>query len=101
MILKKLFIGLCLLIGVVGRSTVIIGFAPDFLGETASLYIYNDYLTLTKSKISESKVSFKDSTFTLEYEVKQVLRAIIQIGNTEAEVYLSPDTDYNLFYKKK
>jgi len=88
-----------LLVSIWGRSATIEGFAPAFVGQEISLYTYSDYLTLTKVKIGSSQVNSIDSTFTIKFEVKQIIKAFFEVGNTEAELYLAPETDYKLYYK--
>ena len=101
MTVKKLILFLGLICGSVSYAAIIDGFAPDFIGKEVIMYTYSDYITLTKVKIGEGTVSPTDSSFKMEYNVKQTIKAIIEIGNTEAEIYLSPETDYQIFYKKK
>ncbi len=89
------------LISTIAYSSTITGFAPEFIGEKVVMYTYSDYITMTRVEIGNAIVSDKDSTFQIEFDTKQTIKGMIEVGNTEAEIYLSPETDYNIFYKKK
>lgn len=77
----------------------ITGYAPEFIGETVTLYTYDDYLTMTRIKIGETVVE-KDSLFKIKNNVKSTIKTIIEIGKTETELYLMPNTDYSIEYFK-
>ena len=97
--LRKLIIFLSLVVTGHVYSAVIEGFAPGFVGKAVTVTTYTDYLTMTRVKIGEGEVNPKDSVFKIELDVKQTIKAFIEIGNTEAELYLAPDKDYRIFYK--
>ncbi|MFK8045926.1 MAG: TlpA family protein disulfide reductase [Crocinitomicaceae bacterium] len=99
MIQKIVFLFLILIGSFTLQASKIIGFAPDFIGKKVILYTYSDYLTLTKIKLAEAIVSSSDSTFILESDVKQVIKVILEIENTNAEIYLGPKTDYEIYFK--
>ena len=101
MIIQKLVLILLLCIAIPGYSATIEGFAPEFVGKKVSLITYSDYLTMTKVEIGNGEVDPKDSTFKISYSVKQTIKAVLEIGNTEAEIYLAPETDYRIYYKKQ
>ncbi|MDX1349798.1 MAG: hypothetical protein R3279_06115 [Putridiphycobacter sp.] len=82
------------------NASVIEGFAPEFIGKRVVLYTYSDYLTLTKVKLDESVVSANDSMFRLTADVKQVIKVLIEIENTNADIYMAPETTYEIYYKR-
>jgi len=78
----------------------IVGYAPRFVGQPVILYTYLDYITMTKVKIGEGVVSAKDSLFHIELTNKTTVKGIIEINKTEAEIYLAPETSYDIYYLK-
>ncbi|MFD1553571.1 hypothetical protein DNU06_07800 [Putridiphycobacter roseus] len=99
MIKKTSFLLLLLALNTWCFSAVIHGFAPDFKGKMISMYTYSDYLTLSKVKIGEAMVDPGNGTFELSFDTKQIIKVLLAAGNTNAEIYLGPDTDYELYYK--
>lgn len=83
-----------------GESHEIVGYAPRFVGEKVSLYTYQDYITMTRVKIGEGIVSEKDSLFHIPLNIKTTIKAVIQIDRTESELYLAPNTSYDLYFLK-
>jgi thiol-disulfide isomerase/thioredoxin len=81
------------------NEAIITGYAPQFVGQKVSLYVYADYLTLSKIKIGEALVE-SDSLFKIENTTKQTVKAIVEIENTEAEIYLQEKSSYNIEYYK-
>lgn len=78
----------------------ITGFAPDFLGEKVELYTYQDYITMTRMKLAEGHVSPEDSLFHLPLKIGATIKCIIQIGKTEAPLYVAPKSNYELYFPK-
>lgn len=81
------------------EASTIRGFAPDFIGKKVVMYTYSDYLTLNKEPLDEAMVEAKDSSFTLTYEGKRIYKVLLEIENTNAEIYLQPGTHYEIYYK--
>jgi len=81
------------------NKAVITGYAPQFVGEKVALYIFSDYVTQTRVKIGEAIVE-QDSLFKIENPIQQTVKAIIEISNTESELYLQKNTSYNIEYYK-
>jgi hypothetical protein len=82
------------------QNDSIVGYAPDFIGKKVTLYTYDDYLTMTKVKLAEGEVSLKDSLFRLANPVKFTVKGIIEIDNTESELYIQPNQSYTIGYIK-
>ncbi len=82
------------------QTDSIVGYAPDFIGKHVALYTIDDYLTMTRVKLSEGIVNPKDSLFRLNNPVKFTVKAIIEIENTETELYIQPKHSYTLAYEK-
>jgi len=78
----------------------IVGYAPRFVGEKVTLYTYQDYITMTKIEIGSGFVSPKDSLFRIELKNKSTIKGIININKTEAELYLAPKTNYDIYFLK-
>ncbi|MBI3133354.1 MAG: TlpA family protein disulfide reductase [Bacteroidetes bacterium] len=78
----------------------LVGYAPRFVGEKVILYTYQDYVTMTKIKIGEGTVSPVDSLFHIPLAVKSTIKGIIHIQKTEAELYLAPQTNYDIYFLK-
>jgi|GEM_PF-1334849 len=81
------------------KESVITGYAPQFVGETVTMYAYADYLTQTKVIIGEGVVG-TDSLFKIDNKSKQTIKATLEIANTEAEIYLQKNASYNIEYYK-
>lgn len=82
------------------ESYEIVGYAPRFVGEKVTLYTYQDYITMAKIKIGEGEVSPKDSLFHISLHNKSTIKGIININKTEAELYLAPNTNYDVYFLK-
>lgn len=100
MIIKRFLFIFVFLLNFTVQGTTLTGYAPSNIGDKAILFTYADYFTMTKVVLAESEVSSLDSSFTFNYKIANTVKAIIQIGNTESEVYLSPDNNYKLLYSK-
>ncbi len=83
-----------------GIASTIQGFAPDFIGEKIVMYTYSDYLTMTKIKLAEAVVKSSDSSFVLEYDIKRIYKVLLEVGNTNAEIYIQPKQSYEIYYKR-
>jgi len=77
----------------------IVGYAPEFYGETATLYAYTDFFTMTKVVIGEGVVG-KDSVFTIDNKVGTTMKTLLVIGKTQTELYVMPNASYTLEYFK-
>ena len=82
------------------EATVIRGFAPSFVGEKVELFTYQDYVTMTLVKLGEGVVSEKDSMFQIDVEIGTTISGLIQIGKTEAPMYIAPQTNYEVYFPK-
>lgn len=80
------------------QQNEISGFAPGFVGEKIVLYTYQDYVTLTKVKLSEGIVSPEDSLFHIPLDIGATIKAVIEVGKTEAMLYLAPETSYEVYF---
>jgi peroxiredoxin len=78
----------------------IVGYAPRFVGQKVTLYTYHDYITMSRVKIGEGLVSPVDSLFHIELKNKSTIKGIIEIDKTESELYLAPETNYDIYFLK-
>lgn len=78
----------------------IIGYAPDFVGKKAILYTYQEYVTMTKIKLGEAVVSEEDSLFRIPLNNGATFQGILQIENTEATIYIAPQSSYQVYFPK-
>lgn len=76
----------------------ITGYAPDFVGKKAVLYTYQEYITMTKIKLGEAVVSEEDSLFHINLENGATFKGVLQIENTEATIYVAPETSYEIYF---
>lgn len=81
------------------NKAIITGYAPQFVGQKVTLYTYADYLTNSKVKIGEAVVE-RDSLFKIENTTKTTVKVILEIANTESEIYLQEKSSYNIEYYK-
>jgi len=82
------------------KTYEMVGYAPRFVGQKVTLYTYQDYVTMTKIKLGEGVVSATDSLFHIPLNIKTTVKGIIHIDKTEAEIYLAPETTYDLYFLK-
>ncbi|MFK8037093.1 MAG: TlpA family protein disulfide reductase [Crocinitomicaceae bacterium] len=94
------YIILLLITGFSAAATTIHGFAPEFIGEKVIMYTYSDFLTLNKVVLGEAVVEAKDSSFSIHYEGKRIYKVLLEIENTNAEIYLQPSSHYEIYYKR-
>lgn len=99
-LLTTYFVLLFLAISVPARANKITGFAPDFVGQKVELYTYQDYITMTLVKLGDGVVSESDSMFSIEVEIGTTIKGLLQIGKTEAPLYLGPGADYQVYFPK-
>ena len=78
----------------------IVGYAPRFVGKPVTLYTYFDYITMTRVKIGEGVVSAKDSLFHIPLKNKSTIKGVIEIDKTESEMYIAPNTSYDIYFLK-
>jgi thiol-disulfide isomerase/thioredoxin len=84
----------------IAQSNEIVGYAPAYVGEKVTLYTYQDYITRTRMKLAEGEVSKKDSLFHLDIKIGTTIQGVIEIGNTEAPMYLAPNSSYDIYFPK-
>jgi hypothetical protein len=82
------------------QKNEIVGFAPSFLGEKVTLYTYQDYITMSKIKMGEGIVSKEDSLFHINLNIGTTIKGVIQIGRTEASMYLAPKSSYEVYFQQ-
>lgn len=97
----KLFIILFLVWNLVsfGQQTIN-GYAPEFVGKKVILYTYQDYITMKRVQIGEGIVAKEDSMFHVNYTIKSTIKGIVEIDNYEADLYLTPETEYLVYFPK-
>ena len=78
-------------------TNYVTGYAPEFIGKKVTLYTYSDYLTMQRIKLDETIVQ-EDSLFKLKNLVKSTVQVVIEVGNTETELYLQKERDYTFEY---
>jgi len=101
--LKKILAILSLILSVTfvsAQGDTIVGYAPEYIGQKVTLYTIDDYLTMTRTKLSESVVNPKDSLFKLVNPTKITVKAFIEIDKIETEIYLQPNSSYQIVYPK-
>ena len=80
-------------------STFITGYAPQFIGQNVKLYAYSDYITMTRITLFETVVD-TNSLFKIPNQSKSTNKVIVEISNTEAELFIAPNTNYSIKYFK-
>ncbi|MCB9224813.1 MAG: TlpA disulfide reductase family protein [Crocinitomicaceae bacterium] len=98
--LRNVIAFLLLQVTFLSHAYEIVGYAPAYVGEKVTLYTYQDYITMTRMKLGEGQVSAKDSLFHIDLKVGTTIQGIIEIGNTEAPLYLAPNTSYDIYFPK-
>ena len=97
----KYLLGTILLLAInysIAEEYEISGYAPGFVGKKVELFTYQDYITMTRVKLGEGVVSEEDSIFHVSVEAGTTIQCILQIGKTEAPLYVAPNTSYHVYY---
>lgn len=76
------------------------GYAPEFIGQIVTLNEIEDYLSMHESTLASGTVQ-EDSTFHLIFEVKEIQKVIIRIGNNKSHFYIQPNGNYELLFPQK
>jgi thiol-disulfide isomerase/thioredoxin len=95
---KLLFIFFCSINLMLNGQQIIEGYAPGFIGQEVRLYTYQDYLTMNRIEIGRGIVSPVDTMFRIEFSSHATIKAIVEIEQTEASLYISPGTDYSVYF---
>ena len=74
------------------------GFAPDFVGEKVELFTCQDYVTLSRIKLGEGRVNPLDSIFHISISTEATFKGVIELGKTEASIYVAPNTSYDVYF---
>lgn len=76
------------------------GFAPSFVGQSVTLSEVEDYLSMKESTLASGTVQ-ADSTFNLLFEVKEIQKVIVRIGNNKSQLYIQPNGNYTILFPEK
>ncbi|MGB1104786.1 MAG: TlpA family protein disulfide reductase [Crocinitomicaceae bacterium] len=79
-------------------NVVIEGYAPAFIGKMVKLNAYQDYVTRTKINLATAMVRPSDSSFTIQINTRSTIEGVIEIDQTEASMYIAPNTDYTVYF---
>src|SRR6056300_1628337 len=79
-------------------QVVIEGYAPAFIGKMVEFNAYQDYVTRTRVNLATAMVRPSDSSFTLKIQTASTIEGIIEIDQTEASLYIAPNTDYTVYF---
>lgn len=82
------------------KSNSFEGFAPEYLGESVEILMYEDYLTKTTKLLATSYVDEKDSIFKASFQNANPKEIIIKIGDVQSHLYVSPGEHYDIYFPK-
>lgn len=86
---------------VFGQQTTITGFAPEFLGKDANVYIVEDFITLKRMKVGSGMVQASDSSFHITFDNKEINKAVVEIENIIGYLYVDKDKNYEVIFQPK
>ncbi len=100
--MRNLLFFLLFLVAVPAASAdhFLVGYAPGFVGQQVKLYTYQEYITMKKVLIGQGLVDGADSTFRIQLKNRATVKAVLEIGDSESELYLAPEADYHIFCHK-
>lgn len=81
------------------HTTSIEGIAPHAIGKQVIVYEILDFLTMSTSELTSTKVK-EDSTFHLSFSNTKTQKFKVQIGKDYLFLYASPGQKYTLFVKE-
>lgn len=84
---------------VVAQDTLT-GYAPEFLGKEVVLKTYQDYITFNTVELGRGMVSLEDSIFRIPFKTATTVKGVIEIDKNEAELYLAPNTNYQVYFPR-
>ncbi len=82
-------------------QTSIVGFAPEFIGKEANVYIIEDYITYKRKKVGNAIVEAKDSSFHISFDLKEINKAVVEIENIIGYLYVDVDKKYEVIFQPK
>lgn len=77
----------------IASRTVINGKASAYAGKKISLNIYEDYISNTVRKLTETLIS-ENGAFKLEYDFKEITEVVLRIDGVSAYLYVQPGSTY-------
>lgn len=83
------------LLNAVAEKTVINGKAPAYAGKKITLNIYEDYLSFTLKRLTETTIS-SEGKFTLEYDFSAISEVVMRIDGVSAYMYVQPGSTYSI-----
>lgn len=86
---------LLLVTGFVNAQVSIKGTAPDYLGKSVSLFIYDDYITYNEKEIAQAKIDAKGN-FSLKADVPETQYAFLRIENEIADFFIEKNGSYEV-----
>ena len=86
---------------ILGQETSIVGFAPEFIGKDANIYVIEDFITLKRKKVGTGTVLKSDSSFHIKFENKEINKAIVEIENIIGFLYIDTAKTYEVIFEPK
>lgn len=100
--IKSLFVVLFIFFSLSSLGqTSIVGFAPEFLGKEAKVYLVEDFITNKRKLVGSSIVESKDSSFHIEFENKEINKAVVEIENIIGYLYVDTNRTYEIIFQPK
>ncbi|MCB0478385.1 MAG: TlpA family protein disulfide reductase [Crocinitomicaceae bacterium] len=97
---KALFIFISLFVSLLSfGQTTVIGFAPEFIGKEANIYLVDDFITNKRKQVGTGIVEAKDSSFHISFENKEINKAVVEIGNIVGYLYVDQGKTYEVIFR--
>jgi peroxiredoxin len=84
-----------------GQKTSVIGFAPEFIGKNANIYVVEDFITYKRKKVGSGLISESDSSFHISFENKEIRKAVVEIENIIGFLYVDTNRTYEIIFQPK
>jgi len=76
--------------------TKITGFAPNYVGKQLDISQITDYFSMKQERIASVTVE-EDSTFTVNFYLKETQKLVISCNNNSGFIYATPGGSYDLY----
>jgi thiol-disulfide isomerase/thioredoxin len=73
------------------------GYAPNYLGQTVSVYAIEDYLSYNEVRLGSAEVG-ADSLFNLNFKPGETRQVILRAGNNHGQLLVQPGGDYSIYF---
>ncbi len=82
--------------GITQSVTKIVGFAPDYVGQTVELFEIEDYFSMREQLVATTIVK-EDSTFNFQFFNPKTQKVIVKSNKNTGFLYIQPNGEYEVY----